>query len=60
MTAKEKVLKVYPNAYCKSNIGYTIVNYINDCTGVCLSHTQSRESWAWAQALRFIKKGTRP
>lgn len=60
MTNKEKVLKNYPTAYCKKTtftfnwhkpkIKYQII--FNDK----VIAEQFRESWAWADAYRNIKK----
>lgn len=56
MTAKEKVLKVHTNAKCiTTRISKTSYDhYITDGLRA-ISHVQSRESWAWAEAVRILK-----
>lgn len=54
MRSSEKIRKVYPTAYCeKVSDGYRIKVTINEDTGFLLSNTQTRESWAWAEAVHL-------
>lgn len=65
MKAKDKVLKVYPNAICKSNPlsgiwincrpSHKPINYQIVVGDKKISQTQCRESWAWAEAYRCIQ-----
>jgi len=53
MTAKEKVLKVIIDARCDKvgRHGYQVKNNNRAYSTLC-----SRESWAWAEAYRKLKK----
>lgn len=56
MKAKERVLKIRPDAYCSPTFspwGFIILAGGSDCK-VALGHTQNRESWAWADAYRNL------
>ena len=62
MTAREKLLRIRPDAICQKHSGYTIVTSISNeliaASGlITLSNHQPRESWAWAEAYRNLTKG---
>jgi hypothetical protein len=58
MRAKEKVLNLRPTAFANVNKwGYRILDGMPPINGdTSLSNHQPRESWAWAQAYRNLKK----
>lgn len=49
MTAKKKVLRVYPNAYA-GTLGSATVNVVMREPGGKVLGAGQRESWAWAEA----------
>lgn len=63
MTAKEKVLKIEPDCmanmvfyqYAKKSVHYQILKGVKSGNVKSLSTPQSRESWAWAEALRNLQ-----
>jgi hypothetical protein len=56
MTSKEKVLKIYPKIIGFWDMKLYKVWLQNGNGTTSLLGCQSRESWAWAQALRNITK----
>jgi hypothetical protein len=64
MKAKDKVLKIEPDAMCwhyfdEDNGKTTCWIAIGNDGNKLLSKSQPRESWAWAQAARFLTPTTK-
>jgi hypothetical protein len=60
MKSKDKILKICPTAYANHTPNGVQI-FIGEHMKMALSNIQSRESWAWAEAVRLSQcKTNRP